>query len=79
MNEQGWPAGPSSLKELLRWPVFNAQQLLVDHPQAHQFQENFRELLGYRLELHNAYSGMGTGSFTLHMQFRRSSIWPPVV
>ena len=64
------PEGPTSLAELFQWPRFNAQKLLVESPQSAELRTNFRELLKYDIEIHDSYSGTGTGSVTLHLQHK---------
>ena len=67
------PQGPSSLDELMRWASFNAQSLIQDSEFAETYSENFAELLKYPIEVHDAYAGMGTGSVTLHRQYKQLS------
>lgn len=68
VNSYGWPDGPASLEDLFRWPEFNASMLLKDHPQASNNLARFKKLLDRDIHVFDSYSGMGTASFTLHMQ-----------
>jgi hypothetical protein len=67
------PQGPSSLDELMRWSSFNAKKLIQDSEFAATYSKNFAELLNHPIEVHDAYSGMGTGSVTLHRQYNQLS------
>ena len=66
----GWPPGPGSLDELFRWPAYNAEKLLLGSPNAAENRSSFEELLKHRIEIHDSYSGMGTGGATLHLQYK---------
>ena len=63
-----WPIGPDSLDELFDWGSYNAKMLLVDCAESRQHRDNFRDLLKYNIWINEAYGGMGTGAYTLHLQ-----------
>ncbi len=65
------PDGPHSLKELFAWAEYNAQKLMVDSPLADEYRTNFAELMKYPIHIHEAYSGTGNGSVTLHKQYKQ--------
>lgn len=67
----GLPKGPGSIDELMRWPVYHAEQLLLKCNQASDNRRRFRDLLKYKIVTYESYSGMGTGSVTLHMQYKQ--------
>lgn len=71
MIDLGLPDGPGTLVELFDWASFNARQLLVNSPLAEEYRKNFAELLPYPLHVHDAYSGTGSGSITLHKQYNQ--------
>lgn len=67
---EGWPSGPPTLDELFRWPHYNAQRLLVsDSEHCPRNRNRFAALIRNPLEIYDSYSGMGTGSVTLHTQY----------
>lgn len=57
----------------MRWSSFNAKKLIQDSEFAATYSKNFAELLNHPIEVHDAYSGMGTGSVTLHRQYNQLS------
>ena len=61
-----WPLGPSQLKDLFAWPKYNAEILLKDSA----LRQNFLHNCKYEIRLNDAYSGMGTASWTLHSQHK---------
>ena len=65
------PPGPSSLAELFKWPSHNADRLLRDSANSEQYRQNFAKIAHIPIRMHEAYSGMGTASMTLHMQHRQ--------
>lgn len=71
MNQLDLPEGPSSLRELFQWPAFNATRLLRDSANSEQYRKNFAKIARIPVHMHEAYSGMGTASMTLHMQHRQ--------
>ena len=67
---EGWPSGPSTLDELFRWPLYNSQRLLLsDSEYAPSNRKRFEALIRNKIEIYDSYSGMGTGSVTLHTQY----------
>jgi L-amino acid N-acyltransferase YncA len=62
------PDGPRTLEGLFKWPQYNAEQLLVHSAQSATHRANFRKLMENDIEIHDSYSGTGTGSVTLHIQ-----------
>lgn len=67
---QGWPTAPGTLDELMRWASYNANQLLISSPEATENRKRFQMLAGYRIEVFDSYSGTGSGSVTLHSQYK---------
>lgn len=67
VRDYDWPLGPSSLNELFDWPKWNADRLIKS-----DFAPDVREMLSENLlrniVIHDAYSGMGTAGYTLHLQ-----------
>jgi hypothetical protein len=39
-------------------------------PQSERLRKNFEKLLEYEIHTHDAYSGTGAGSFSLHLQYK---------
>ena len=68
--DMGLPAGPCSLDDLMRWPSFNARRLLLESKSATEYRKNFLELTKRRIQIHEAYSGMGTAGWAFHRQFK---------
>lgn len=66
-----WPAGPKTVRELMQWADHNAETLLVTCPVAQTCRKNFLKVLEQPIEIHDCYSGSGTGSWTLHVQYER--------
>lgn len=64
------PDGPKALPELFQWPRYNARKLLLESPESNTLRSNFQNLLKYDIEIHDNYSGTGTGSVTLHLQHK---------
>lgn len=62
-----WPDGPSTLKELFNWPKWNADRLIQSDLQ-HLVRRCLGENLLCDITVNDAYSGMGTGGYTLHLQ-----------
>ena len=62
--EKNWPLGPDSFKELLDWPKRYAQAMLLKEDNL----KRFKKLAQHEIRVHDAYAGMGTGGWTLHLQ-----------
>ena len=62
------PDGPQTLSELFKWPRVNARKLLVESEHSEEYVANFRRLSQNDIEIHDSYSGTGTGSVALHIQ-----------
>ena len=77
VKDNGWPTGPSTLDELFRWPEFNSHRLLADLENSAEIRENFRALSQHSIHITDSYSGMGTASVMLHLQFDRMMSWEP--
>ena len=60
-----WPSGPDSLDELYRWHQFNATKLLANA----DLKLNFANLLKHKIQIHDSYSGTGTGGVMMHIQY----------
>ena len=65
-----WPVGPSTLNELFTWDEYNANVLFRTCDNKVQLQKNFQNLLDYDIFVNEAYGGMGTGAYTLHLQHK---------
>lgn len=65
------PSGPDTVKQLMGWARYNAEHLLTSVRCAEQCLKNFGNLVPYAIEIHDAYSGIGTGSWTCHAQFEQ--------
>lgn len=64
------PDGPDTVWGLFQWPIWNAEQLLCHSKHADTYVKNFKLLMGYKIQIHDSYSGMGTGSIALHIQYK---------
>lgn len=62
------PAAPTSLVELFRYHERFAQKLLVHSSDAARHLNTLKRNMSYDLELHEAYSGLGTVGAMLHCQ-----------
>ena len=65
-----WPHGPDTVRGLMEWPQFNAQHLMTTHENASYCRENFKAIMKHGIELHESYAGSGTGSWTMHRQYK---------
>lgn len=66
----GLPDGPTTLVDLFQWPEFNASKLLKEANDASMAVQRLKDILQREIHVFDSYSGMGTGSFTLHIQQR---------
>ncbi len=71
MKSMNLRSGPGTVKQLMGWARYNADQLLTSAQCAEQCVKNFGNLLAYKIEIHDAYSGTGTGSWTCHSQYEQ--------
>lgn len=64
--------GPAKFDDLFKWPEYNALQLLqnISEADSTQVQKNLIALAKFRLNVHEAYSGMGTAATMLHVQYK---------
>lgn len=76
VKTMNWPSGPSTVRELMEWPKYNSVRLMEPSEfdegsdVSAKCRQNFRELIGHQIQLHDAYSGSGTGSWTMHLQYQ---------
>ena len=70
VNSFGWPDGPTSLEELFQWPRFNAVKLLKEMEESCLVVDRLKKVLARDVWVFDSYAGMGTGSWTLHMQHK---------
>lgn len=66
-----WPDGPADLDQLFAWPGYNSDLLLNNpgYPDLAQFcTANAMRLMDVDIIVHDNYSGMGTGSYTMWLQ-----------
>ena len=72
-NTMRWPPGPDNVKELMMWGHRNAQTLLADgiadKTVIQRCRDNFEAVMQHQIDIHDSYSGSGTGSWTMHYQY----------
>ena len=68
VNNTSWPDGPTTLDALFRWPAYNCCCFLNDPEIGEDCANSAMELMQYDIYVNDAFSGTGSGSYTLHLQ-----------
>lgn len=66
-----WPLGPTTLNELFTWAAYNADILLNKCAMKDIARSNLNNLMKCDIVINEAYGGVGTGAYTLHLQHSR--------
>lgn len=68
VEKANWSIGPDTLEALFDWAHHNSLVFLKQSSDAKKFIANIADVMAYDFEINDAYSGLGTGGYTFHLQ-----------